>query len=40
MLKEIYCSTYLPNDISCTDNDTTVGCAAELQSLEKLHNLQ
>ena len=26
ILKEIYYSTYLPNDISCTGNDITVGC--------------
>ena len=26
ILKEIYYSTYLPNDISCTSNVITVGC--------------
>ena len=26
ILKEIYYITYLPNDISCTGNDITVGC--------------
>ena len=32
ILKEIYYSTYLPKDITCTGNDITVGCnAAGLQ---------
>ena len=28
ILKEIYYSTCLPNNISCTGNDITVGCGA------------
>ena len=28
ILKEIYYSTYLPNDITCTGNDITVACGA------------
>ena len=28
ILKEIYYSTYLPNDISCTGNDITVCLSA------------
>ena len=31
ILKEIYYSTYLPNDISCTGNDITVGCRGSTQ---------
>ena len=37
ILKEIYYSTYLPNDISCTGNDTTVGCKG-LAQFSKSHN--
>ena len=31
ILKEIYYSTYLPNDISCIGNDITVGCRGASQ---------
>ena len=37
ILKEIYYSTYLPNDISCIGNDITVGCR-ELTQFTKLHS--
>ena len=37
--KEIYYSTYLPNDVSCTGNDTTVGCnGLWIQPPWMLHN--
>ena len=38
ILKEIYYSTYLPNDISCTGDDTTVGCSGLCKHIATLHS--
>ena len=38
ILKEIYYSIYLPNDISCTGNDITVGCSGLWKHFAPLHS--